>query len=51
MKEITITCTWESNCTVTVPDDFEVPNKLDEFPEEVLEQLTTNGATLVDWTD
>lgn len=49
MKLITINCTWETRQLVEVPDDFEVPERLDEFPEEILDQLDTSGAQLVDW--
>jgi hypothetical protein len=49
MKEITIHCTWRSDHTVEVPDDFEVTGNLSDFPEDVLEQLTLLTAELVDW--
>ncbi|MGO4583605.1 hypothetical protein AB4Z38_06920 [Arthrobacter sp. 2RAF6] len=49
MKEITITCTWRSTHVVEVEDDFDVPDNLSDFPEEVLEELTTDVAELVDW--
>lgn len=50
MKEVTIHCTWKSDHTVEVPDDFEVPGSLSDFPEDVLEQLTPLTAELVDWS-
>lgn len=49
MKEIQITCTWESSHWVEVEDNFEVPSNLGDFPEEVLEELTPVAATLIDW--
>lgn len=49
-KEIVIHCKWETSHLVEVPVDFEVPGTLDEFPQEVLEQLDTLGASLVDWS-
>jgi hypothetical protein len=49
MKEITITCTWQSKHVVEVPDDFQVPKKLDDFPDHVLEELTSDTAELTDW--
>lgn len=49
MKEITITCHWRSVHVVEVDDDFEVPNNLGDFPDEVLEELTSDTAELIDW--
>lgn len=49
MKEITITCTWRSTHAVEVEDDFEVPSNLSDFPDDVLEELTSDTASLVDW--
>lgn len=48
-KEITITCTWKSYHSVEVPDDFVVPRNLNDFPDDVLEELTGDVADLVDW--
>lgn len=48
-KEITVTATWSSQHTVEVPDDFEVPESLSDFPPDVLEQITSDVAELVDW--
>jgi len=50
MKEITITCEWQSTHVVTVPDDFVVPATLAEFPDDVLEELTSDTADLVGWS-
>ena len=50
MKEVTITCTWQSKHVVEVPDDFTIPNTLDGFPDDVLEELTAQNAELVDWS-
>ena len=51
MKEITITCTWETTRTVEVDDDFVVPSTLDGFPEDVLDEMRADdaSASLVDW--
>jgi hypothetical protein len=49
MKTITITCTWESTHEIEVPDDFEVPDSLDGFPPEVLDEIDSSTASLVDW--
>jgi hypothetical protein len=49
MKEITITCTWESVHVIEVPDDFVVPETLDSFPPEALEEMKPTTAELVDW--
>lgn len=49
MKTITITATWKSYHEVEVPDDFVVPSNLSDFPEDVLEEITSDVATLVDW--
>lgn len=49
MKTITITCTWRSTHEVEVPDDFEVPAYLSDFPPDVLDEMTSHTAELVDW--
>ncbi len=49
MKEITITCRWESTHTVEVPDDFTVTGNLGDFPADALEEMTPHNASLVDW--
>ena len=43
-----VECTWRTVHTVELPEDFD-PRYLDNFPEDVLEELTTDGAELVDW--
>jgi len=50
MKEVSITCEWRSTHVVEVPDDFEIPAKLDGFPDGVLEELTSDTAELIDWS-
>lgn len=50
MKETTIHCTWKSDHTVEVPDDFQITGSLHDFPEDVLEQLTPLTAELTDWS-
>lgn len=50
MKEVTIHMVWNNSVTVEVDDDFTVPGTLNEFPEDVLEQMDTQGASLVAWS-
>lgn len=49
MKTIEVTCTWRTTHQIEVPDDFEIPSTLDGFPEEALEEMTSQNAELVDW--
>ena len=49
MKTITVYMTWRNSVDVEVPDDFTIPSTLDSFPEDVLEEMTSQGAELVDW--
>jgi len=49
MKEVEITCTWESVHRIEVPDDWEVPDTLNGFPPEALEQIKSDTAALTDW--
>ena len=49
MKEIEITCKWESRHLIEVPDDFVVPSTLSGFPPEALEEMKPTTAELVDW--
>jgi hypothetical protein len=48
-EEITITCRWETSHTVEVPLGWRPTARLDDFPEDVLEQLRCDTASLVDW--
>lgn len=48
-KVVTITATWRSRHPLEVPDDWEVPNTLDGFTEDQLEEITSHTAELVDW--
>lgn len=50
-RTITVRCTWRSTHAVDVPADFPpgTPATLDAFPLDVLEQLTSDVAELVDW--
>ncbi len=48
-KEVTITAVWHSTHTIEVPDDWTVPDNLNDFPEEALEEITSDVAELVDW--
>ena len=50
VKRVTINMTWKNSVTVEVEDDFEVPNTLGAFPEDVLEQMDSVGVELVDWS-
>jgi hypothetical protein len=49
VKELRVECTWRSTHVITVPDDFEIPGTLSEFPPEALEEMTPITAELVDW--
>jgi hypothetical protein len=51
MKLLSVTSTWRASTTIEIDDDVEVnPSVLDDsWPEDVLEQVTTQGAELVDW--
>jgi hypothetical protein len=49
VKTITITCTWRSTHEIEVPDDFVVPSTLSGFPPEVLDEIDSHTAELVDW--
>jgi hypothetical protein len=49
MKTVTIHATWHTQHTLEVEDDWRVPDTLDGFTEEQLEEMTTLGASLVDW--
>jgi hypothetical protein len=48
-EEITINCTWTTSNQVTVPKGWRPTSSLDDFPEEVLNTLTTADAELTDW--
>lgn len=51
-KTVTIRVTWATHHTVELPADFDVENAgLEDFPSEVLEQITTGGAEPVDWEE
>lgn len=54
MKTVTIRTTWEASATVEVSDDWEIPDRLDDFGDDahgcpIVDQLDTAGAELVDW--
>lgn len=49
MRKITVECTWRSVHDVEVPDDFADTGRLEDFPEEALEQMTPVTAALADW--
>lgn len=48
-KTVEVECVWRSTHEVEVPDDFEDTGDLHDFPEEALEEMTPNTASLVDW--
>lgn len=50
MKTIKIETTWRSVTDVEVPDDFVLSGNLLEVPYDVLEQLDSSTAELVDWS-
>jgi len=49
MKEITVVCLWRSTHVIEVRDDFVIPDTLDGFPPEALEEMKPTAAELVDW--
>lgn len=49
MKTITVTCVWRTTHVIEVPADFEIPSTLGEFPEDALDEMTSQNAELVDW--
>lgn len=49
MKEVTVRSTWRATSVIEVPDDFVVTQDINEWPEDLLEQVDSSGAELVDW--
>ena len=50
MREITIRSEWRASVVVEVEDDAEITNdNFDDWPEDVLDQITNHTAELVDW--
>ena len=49
-KTIRVRATWESSHEIEVPDDFRDTGRLDDFPDEALQEITSDCASLVDWT-
>lgn len=50
MKEVTIRSTWEAVTIVEVPEDTDLESmRLEDWPQDVLEEVTTLGASLTDW--
>lgn len=54
MKVLTIHTVWHASTTVEVPDDYELPDVLDDMGDDIhgdpiVDQLTTDGASLADW--
>lgn len=49
MKTVRIRCTWKATITAEVPDDFEGSSNLNEWPDEVVDQIDSSTAELVDW--
>lgn len=50
MKTITVEATWTSSHEIEVPDDFTDTGMLSDFPEDALEQITSEVASLTDWS-
>lgn len=50
MKRVTINMVWENSVTVDVPDDFDLPARLNDIPGEVKDQMTPDNVDLVDWS-
>jgi len=49
MKVVKVYVTWKSSHDIEVPDDWEMPRTLDGFPDDALEEMTSQNAELVDW--
>lgn len=49
MKTVAVKAIWHSYHTIEVPDDFDDTANLDDFPNEALEEITSDVAELVDW--
>lgn len=48
-KTITVRAHWESVHEIEVPDDFTDTGRLSDFPDNALEEITSDCASLVDW--
>lgn len=48
-KTVTVHAVWHSTHEVEVPDDFSDTGRLSDFPDEALEEITSDVASLVDW--
>lgn len=48
-ETITIHSTWHASTTVEVPKGWRPGSTLTDWPEDVLEAVTPQGAELVDW--
>lgn len=49
MKRVSLEVTWRSTHSFEVEDEWRVPNTLDGFTQEQLEEMTSQNAELVDW--
>jgi hypothetical protein len=49
VKTIVVTCRWESQHEVEVPDDFADTGHLSDFPDSARDEMTSGAAELVDW--
>lgn len=49
-RKVRVTCTWQSSHEIEVPADWEMPDDLDGFPPEALEEMTPLAAELTDWS-
>lgn len=50
-KKITLRCTWVTVHEIEVPANYEDTGYLDDFPEELLDEVTSDGAELTDWKE
>ena len=42
-------CTWKATLRIEVEDDFDPVDNLSQWPEEALDQITSETAELTDW--
>ena len=49
MRAVHVTATWRSTVEIEVPNDLEECDLM-ELPEDLLDQVDTSGAELVDWS-
>lgn len=49
-EQIVIDCTWRASVRVEVPTGWRPGGTLNDWPDEVLDQVDTTDAELVDWS-